>query len=80
VIIKESSSTFWGRGRKREGLGRVRVGCLNGGDSRFGGRGGRGGLRGYEGVRVEAVERYVVERPMPAKSNTRKKYIYLGIN
>jgi hypothetical protein len=68
-IIRESFSTFGRRGRKREGLGRVMVGCLGGGDSRFG---GRRGLRGYVGVSVEAVERCVFERLMPTKSDTRK--------
>jgi hypothetical protein len=69
AIIRESFPSFRGRGIKRERLGRVRVGCLDGGDSRFG---GRGGLRGYEGVRVEVVELFVVESRMPAKSDTRK--------
>jgi hypothetical protein len=68
-IIGESFSSFRGRGIKSEGLVRVRVRFLDGGDSRCG---GRGGLRGYEGVRVEAVELFVVERPMPAKFDTRK--------
>jgi hypothetical protein len=47
----------------------VRVGFLDGGDGRFG---GRRGLRGHVGVSVEAVERCVVEGPMPARSDTRK--------
>ena len=67
--VEDGSSTFGGRGRKRGGLGRVRVGFLDGGDGRFG---GRGGLRGCVGVSVEAVERCAVERQMPAKSDTRK--------
>ncbi|PMD50792.1 uncharacterized protein K444DRAFT_276796 [Hyaloscypha bicolor E] len=67
--VEDGSSTFGGRGRKREGSGRVRVGFLDGGDGRFG---GRDGLRGCVGVSVEAVERCAVERQMPAKSDTRK--------
>jgi hypothetical protein len=44
--VEDGSSTFGGRGRNREGSGRVRVGFLDGGDGRFG---GRGGLRGCVG-------------------------------